>query len=100
MLTNKEGFFMKLTDKERKQAEADFQKDYNRVKDITAEVITIKIKKDRYSKNYYGMEVKNNKETGYRVPLKRMQNVDLKQGQLYKVYVNDYMKIIKWERIK
>ena len=83
--------FIVYTDAEREQAERQHRQEYNKVKDITTRTADVKIKKHPWG--YVGYD-----KRGTMYPIKNIIP-DPKQGQEYKVFLNEYDRAIKAIRI-
>ena len=90
-IINNNAMFIIYTDKERQEIEDNFKREYNKVKDKISEIVEVKIIKKDY--RYIGIDKHN---TIY--PLKQYQNI-VKARQKYKLYLNEYQKIIKLEKL-
>lgn len=91
MLT-KNGMFIKLSDHERKTAEKQFQKEYSQCKDQIIRTVEVKIIKKSWG--YIGVD---NNNTNYPVQ-KKISN--LKARQKYILHLNDFERIVKYEKMK
>lgn len=83
--------FEVYTDQERKAEEIRFQKEYNKVKDKIIEIVEIKIVKKDFG--YTGYD-----KSGSMHPIQKVIK-NPKARQKYLLYLNDYQRIVKFEKI-